>query len=222
MADPTPDILAAAVGFTFGLLLSVPVGPVNLTIINEGARRGLFWALLIGWGAMTMELIYCTLAFTGFAALFQGKVIKAVMELTTFAFMLYLGIRFLTARSVPKESPMGAKLTGKLHPHSAFMVGFVQCMANPGVLLFWIILAANFTSRGWVPPTWPGKLSCIAGVAVGIGLFFGGLAWAASKGHGKFTDKTLLRIEQASGLCLLGLAIYHGIHISLELAKHRL
>jgi len=40
MFDLTPIALAALTGFISGLLLSIPVGPVNLTILNEGARRG--------------------------------------------------------------------------------------------------------------------------------------------------------------------------------------
>ena len=65
--DLPPTIIAALTGFLSGFFLSVPVGPVNLTIMNEGARRGLLWALMIGLGAVTMEVIYCALAFTGFA-----------------------------------------------------------------------------------------------------------------------------------------------------------
>ena len=44
-------------GFVGGLLQSIPVGPVNLSIMNEGARRGLVWGLLIGLGATVMETI---------------------------------------------------------------------------------------------------------------------------------------------------------------------
>ena len=222
MFDIPPDIVAALTGLISGLLLSIPVGPVNLTIINEAARRGLFWALLIGWGATLMELIYCTLAFTGFASVFNGRIIKAVMELTSFVFMLYLGIRFLKARTIESKSIVGTKLTGKLHPHSGFMIGFVQVLANPGVFLFWIILAANFISREWVPATWPGKLSCIAGVAVGISSWFTGLAYAVSRRHKKLTDQTLLLMEQGSGVILLILAVIHGGRIVLELARHKL
>src|SRR6202161_4669499 len=95
-----PCLVAALTGFAFGFILSVPVGPVNLTIINEGALRGLLWALLIGFGASAMEVIYCALAFTGFASFFDGIIIKASMELVSFIFMLYLGIRFLCTRTV--------------------------------------------------------------------------------------------------------------------------
>jgi len=73
---------------------SMPVGPVNLTIINEGARRGFKWAVLIGLGAATMDLIYCTIAFTGFSSFFKVRIVKTSMEVFTFVFMLFLGINF--------------------------------------------------------------------------------------------------------------------------------
>jgi threonine/homoserine/homoserine lactone efflux protein len=64
-------LLSALTGFFSGLLLSMPVGPVNLTIINGGAQRGFKWAVLIGLGAATMDVIYCTIAFTGFSSFFK-------------------------------------------------------------------------------------------------------------------------------------------------------
>src|SRR5437868_12996907 len=92
-------LLAGITGFTSGLILSIPVGPVNLTIMNEGARRGFFWAMMIGLGATAMEVIYCFIAFTGFASFFERGYIKAAMELFSFVFMLFLGIKFLLAKS---------------------------------------------------------------------------------------------------------------------------
>src|SRR5208282_3932911 len=117
------------------------------TIINEGARRGLLWALMIGFGATAMEVIYCALAFTGFASFFDGRLIKAAMELTSFVFMLYLGLRFLNARSIESVAPVvEQRIKERLPSQSAFATGFVRVMGNPGVFLFWIVLAANFRS----------------------------------------------------------------------------
>ena len=53
MADLSPVPLAAIAGFVCALMFSaIPVGPINLTILNEGSRRGFAWALLIGLGAL--------------------------------------------------------------------------------------------------------------------------------------------------------------------------
>jgi len=225
-----PVLLKAGLtGFLSGLLLSIPVGPINLTILNEGARRGFRWALLIGLGATTMEVVYCAVAFTGFSAFFQQGWIASGMEVFSFAFMLFLGIKFLVARTVvaalhisQTADRIEERLEEKLHPHSAFLTGLVRVAGNVGVLLFWIILAANFMSRGWVQPSWEGKLACLIGVALGTGLWFVGLSWGVSLGHGRFSEKTLLRLEHGSGVGLLIIALIHGAHIAWQLAAHQM
>jgi threonine/homoserine/homoserine lactone efflux protein len=211
-------LLAALTGFVSGLLLSIPVGPINLTIMNEGARRGFKWAAMIGLGATAMEIIYCFIAFTGFASFFARGYVKAIMELGSFVFMLFLGIKFLMAKSVearavdlgPAADRLEERFGKQFQPHSAFMTGLVRVMGNVGVLVFWIVLAANFISREWVSPDWPGKIACVTGVAIGTGLWFIGLSWLVSLGHGKFSQKTLLRMEHGSGVGLLVIALIHG------------
>lgn len=226
MLDLPPNILAALTGFLSGLILCIPVGPVNITILNEGARRGFKWAALIGLGATAMEVIYCAVAFTGFAAFFEKGWIKSVMEVFSFAFMLFLGVRFLLAKSVPLveklELKIEERIEEKLHPHSAFMIGFVRTLANPGVLLGWIILGANFISRGWVEPNRESKLACLAGVTLSVGLWFTGLSWAISLGHKKFTEKTMVKMERLSGVGLIILALIQGGYIAWKLAKHKM
>lgn len=229
MLDQHPILLAALTGFISGLLVSIPVGPVNLTIIHEGARRGFRWALLIGMGAISMELIYCTIAFTGFAAFFQKGLVKAAMELTSFVFLLFLGIKFMLAKIIaaPTHLSLAAdkleeRIEGRLQPHSAFMVGFVRVMANPAVLLFWIILAANFLSREWVEPTRASRFACVGGVATGASMWFTCLSYVVSLRHKQISEKTLLRLEQFSGGALVVLALIHGGRIIWELACHKI
>jgi len=218
MPELPPILVAGITGLISGLLLSMPVGPINLTILNEGTRRGFKWAALIGLGATTMEVIYCFIAFTGFASFFTQGYVKAAMELFSFVFMLFIGVKFLLAKSVQGPAlRLGAaadrievRLEKRLHPHSAFMTGLVRVMGNVGVLVFWIILAANFISREWVTPDWPGKLACVAGVAAGTSAWFTGLSWVVSLGHGKLGEKTLLRMEHYSGAFLVIVAFVHG------------
>src|SRR5580698_3441705 len=98
-----PILISALAGFISGLLLSIPVGPVNLTIMNEGAQRGFRHAALIAIGALTMELTYCAIAFTGFATFLQNDYVQSAMELGSFVFMLGLGLWFLTSK--PSGAP---------------------------------------------------------------------------------------------------------------------
>ena len=100
--------LAWIVGSVSGFFVSIPVGPINITIINEGARRGFGWGFWVGLGAVVMEVIYCTVAFAGFSGLFSSELLRALMQLTSFLLMLFLGLKYLFARSFPplKRSEM--------------------------------------------------------------------------------------------------------------------
>ena len=225
MGDFATNLVAVVTGFVCGWIVSVPVGPVNLTIMNEGARRGFRWAALIGLGATAMEVLYCALGFvTSFAGFFKNRYVDAGMQVFSFAFMLFLGMKFLMAKSVPVmdqlEQLLEERIERKLHPHSAFMIGFVRTMANPGVLLLWMVLGAQFISRRWVQDSNQGRLACLIGVAVGVGCWFIGLSWAVSLGHRKFTEKTMLRMERGSGVGLLIIALAHGLYLVWKLAQY--
>ena len=235
MPELPPILLSALTGFVSGFLLSVPVGPVNLTIINGGAQRGFKYAMLIGLGAATMDVIYCTIAFTSFSSFFGIRIVKTSMEVFTFVFMLFLGVKFLSAKTVIAPTQLGAaasriekRIDEKLHPHSAFMTGLVRVMGNLGVLLFWIVAAlyfmshdAWFTSYEWVEDNIAAKAAFITGVALGANLWFFGVSWLSSRGQGRLSEQTLLRMEHFSGICLLVLGFYHGGHIAWQLARHR-
>ena len=227
MAELPPILLAGMTGFISGLLLSIPVGPVNLTILHEGTRRGFRRALLISLGAACMEVVYCFIAFSGLASFLTHAYVRGAMELFSFVFLLFLGVKFLLAKPADVSAPLGTtvnkleeRLEESLHPHSAFMIGLVRVLGNVGVLAVWVVFAAYFISREWVTPDWPGKLACVAGVTLGIGLWFLVLSYSASRGHGKFSERTLLRIEHWSGLALVLLALAQGGHILWQLARH--
>jgi len=143
--------------------------------------------MMIGLGATAMEVIYCFIAFTGLASFFSRGYVKAAMELFSFVFMLFLGIKFLLAKStLHTPVDLGAtaekfeeELEERLRPHSAFMTGLVRTMGNLGVLVCWIFFSAFFISREWVTPGLAGQgWRGVTGVALGVGLWFLGLSWA--------------------------------------------
>ena len=221
MPDLSSTFIAALTGFLSGLCLSIPVGPVNLTLMNEGARRGFQYAFLVGLGATLMEMIYCSLAFTGLASFFSQGLVKTVMQVFSFAFMMLLGMKFLLVQSFPARSRVASRLESRFHPTSAFANGFVNVLGNPGILLGWIILGANFISRGWVLPGFASKAECVLGVALGTNTWFTGVSYAVSRGHRKFSDQTLLLLSRGSGVGLLLLGLFNGWQIVWQLTRAR-
>jgi hypothetical protein len=65
------------------------------------------------------------------------------------------------------------------------------------------------------PPAWPGVFS-------GTTLWFLVLSFGVSRGHGRFGEKTLLRLQHLSGLCLITTALIEGVKIALDLTKHKM
>lgn len=221
MLPHLPHILIACLtGIISGFIASFVPGPINVAIINEGARRGFKWALLIGLGSTVMEVIYCGMAFAGFSAIFSQRLIKAALEVISFLLMIWLGLKYLRAKAIEEHNPRADRIEQKLHPHSAFMVGFVQVLGNPGVLLMWLVLTASFSAHDWVEDTLREKGACLVGVALGALAWFLMLSYAVSRGHRKFSSQTLLWMEHLSGVLLLIIAGILGVRIMLLLAAH--
>jgi len=229
MADINPVLLSAIAGFTCALAFAAVPGPINLTILNEGARRGFRWAILIGLGATVMDCIYCGISFTGFAEFFHNKLVKATMQLFSFVFLLFLGFKFLLAQSVHMSTKLDtaaekieARLEQKLHPHSAFMTGFVRVLGNLGVLLAWVVWSAALLAHDWVGDSLGARAACVGGVFSGAMVWFLVLSYTISRGHGKFSEKTMLRLQHYSGIALIIAGCFAGANIIWHLARHKL
>jgi len=230
MGELHPILVAMLAGFVCALIFAaIPVGPINLTILNEGAQKGFIWALFIGLGAAVMDTAYCALSFTGLSSFFDRGIVKASMQVASFAFLLFLGFKFLLAKSVQVHTRLDhasevieSRLEKKFHPHSAFMTGMIRVGANLGVLVAWIVLSASLMAHDWVEDTAIAKTACVAGVFLGTLAWFIALGLGVSRSHGRFSEKTLLRMEHISGLCLIATALFEGVRIAIHLSRHKL
>lgn len=214
-----PLIEAAVTGVIAGVLVSILPGPINISVIHEGASRGFLRALMIGLGAVAMETIYCAVGFASISSLFQSRMMRAAIELISFILVLFLGLKYLIAPKLAKTSQSADKIEHRLHPHTAFMIGFVRVLGNPSVLFVWITLSATFTAHGWVDPDWTSKSLCIGGVTVGAALWFAVLSYSVSLGHQKLSDRILLRLSHVCGALLLIMAVIIGVRLVKVLAN---
>lgn len=219
--NPWELLVAGLAGCVTGFIASIPVGPINVTILNEGALRGFRWALLIGAGAVAMEVVYCGLAFAGFSTLFESNAVRLAMEFVSFLLMLFLGLRYTFATTMPATTPSVSEIEHRLHPHTAFMTGFVRVLGNPAVLVFWITISATLISHEWMDDNWLSKTVCALGAGVGGFGWFAFFSFLVSRKHGKLSSKSLLRMSQASGVCLFVAALFLAAKLARQLASAR-
>ncbi len=219
--DHFTELLQAGItGFLSGFLACIPIGPINISIINEGTKKGFLYAFMIGLGALAMDLIYCSIAFAGFSGLFESRLMRATMELLSFMLLLYLGLKYLLAPTLPSTSKTAEVVEQRLHPHSAFMIGFIRVLGNPAVLLFWITISATLIAHEWIADEAQSKVACVAGILSGGLTWFLLLSFLVSKGRNRFSTQTLNRMSHFSGAALLAAAISLGIRLIKMLAHH--
>ncbi|MBK5271710.1 MAG: LysE family translocator [Bacteroidia bacterium] len=126
-------------GITFGLLLSISVGPVLFSIIkqslNNGYRGGL--AFIIGVSASDISVVLVSNLFT---RLFDSlKTYKTEVGIAGCVFLISLGIYFLFFKKVTvnEEGKQVFKFRKRDYA-KIFLSGYFMNTLNPSVFIFWI------------------------------------------------------------------------------------
>lgn len=126
-------------GFTFGLLLSIAVGPVMFSIIkqslNNGHKGGM--AFVLGVSASDVALVLVSNVFT---ELFKSlSSYKTEIGVAGSVLLISIGIFFLFFKRV-KVNEEGKQVFKFRRRHYAkiFISGFFMNMLNPAVFIFWI------------------------------------------------------------------------------------
>ena len=126
-------------GLTFGLLLSISVGPVLFSIIkqslNNGYKGGM--AFVIGVSMSDISLVLVSNIFTEFFKSISDY--KTEIGIAGCAFLISLGIYFLFFKKV-KVNDAGQQVFkfGKMDYAKIFLSGFLMNTLNPAVFIFWI------------------------------------------------------------------------------------
>jgi len=116
-----------------------------------------------------MEVLYCALAFTGFASFFTKGLVKAAIGAVQLSCSCCSwALKFLLATTIPKTTQIEERIEGSLNPRLGFLdwvrAGDGQSRGFP--LLDHPCRKFHFPRLG-SPPMAKGKLACISGVAVG-------------------------------------------------------
>nr|WP_303030642.1 LysE family transporter [uncultured Duncaniella sp.] len=180
-------------GFLIGVLISAPMGPIGMLVIQRTLSKGRWPGLFTGVGASVSDLLYCLL--TGFGISFITDLIdrhqlllQVVGGIVLAAFGLYL-FRKNPTRSL-KAAPGETAPRGGTSYWGDLVSGFLLTVSNPLILFFIIGLFARFNfilPELGVHHYFTAYLSILAGAMA----WWGGVTWLVNKLRRRFNVRSL-------------------------------
>ena len=137
-------ILSYTEGFLLGLGAAVPLGPINLLIMNEAIKR-YSNGVLIGLGAMSSDIMYLMFILLGFVVFINQPIILNTLAVFGGAFLIYLAYIIFKNRdsklNVPKENTAHASVV------KLYLKGFVLTALNPYTIGFWLSASSYIATK---------------------------------------------------------------------------
>lgn len=194
-------------GALIGALTGVPIGPVNVAVIDAAYRHTLRRAIAVGLGGAIGDGLFALLGIVGVGPFLERHPsVPPVLYALSGAVLLVYGV--LTARSqpIPAVSDVQAKAqspSGQLW--SGFGLGLALIVLNPAAIVTWVIIVGSL-------PFMQG-ISTAKGLAATWGVSFGSLSWftfvAYLSNHGKkVLGGKAVWITRVVGYLLVGYALY--------------
>lgn len=166
-------VVAGAVGLALGALTGLPLGVVNVAIVEAAARRDVRAASGIAVGGAIADMVHAALAAGGVGGAILARP-AAATTLHLIAGAVLLGYAFALWQSRPRE-PSEREMPATFARGVLAGLGFT--LPNPAALGAWIAVAAALA-----PPTMAAGLVAAAGVGVGSAAWFLVLARLAARG----------------------------------------
>jgi amino acid exporter len=134
------DTLISGVGL--GIVLSFLTGPVFFALIKTSIEKGFYAGVSLALGVVISDFIYVALSLYGSSFLeFENKY-RLYIGLSGSVVLLTIGIYYL----FKKVKIHYDKTTSGKHFTTYFFKGFLMCILNPSLLLYWISVTSGLIS----------------------------------------------------------------------------
>ena len=195
-------------GVAAGALTGVPIGPVNVAVIDASYRHTFRRAIAIGLGGALADGLYSALGVLGVTPVVRTyPSIPPILYAVSGIVLLVYG--FLTARSQPvapatTEPHASESVHMRREMKEGFRVGLALIILNPAAMVTWVVIM----SGSIFPEATP-----VEGVACAIGVMCGSFGWFAlvayltQKGKNVLGDKAAW-IPRVVGVGLMVYALY--------------
>jgi threonine/homoserine/homoserine lactone efflux protein len=172
----------------------MPLGVINVAIVDAAAAGHRRFATGLGIGGALADAMHASLAFAGTGQLVTRRP-ELVRVLAIAAAVLICGYAIVAWRRERTRTTVE-------HTHTrAALTGFLLTLPNPGALTAWVAVAAAV----WPTATVAEAVTIGAGVGIGSALWFAFLAWLI--GRIAPEHRVLKLVPKLALLVLLAIAI---------------
>ena len=193
------------IGIFAGAVTGIPIGPVNVAVIDAAYRHTFRRAIAVGLGGAVADGLYAALGVLGVAPVLKTyPAIPPIMYAVSGLVLLAYG--FITARSQPvapaqNETPKVPSSSREMW--SGFTVGLALILLNPAAIVTWVVIIGQLVTPS---NNWEG-LACAIGVMFGSFGWFALVAFLTQKGKSVLGEKAAW-IPRLVGVALMVYAVY--------------
>lgn len=204
-------ILTLVKGILIGILVSAPMGPIGVLVIQRTLNKGRWHGFFSGLGAMVSDIAYAVV--TGLGLHFVTDFIEknqVGLQLLGSAVLLIFG--YFIYKSNPIKSVRGSKSSGSTFWQD-FVTAFFITFSNPLIIFLFIGLFArmNFFHTDIMPTE---ILIGIFGVALGALTWWMIITTIFGKLRNKFNLRTLFLINRIVGGAIMVISVFGILYTS--------
>jgi threonine/homoserine/homoserine lactone efflux protein len=192
-------------GVAAGALTGVPIGPVNVAVIDAAYRHTMRRAIAVGMGGACADGLYSALGVLGVTPVLRTyPTVPPILYGVSGVVLLIYG--FLTARSQPvtpasTDAPKAPEQAREMW--SGFTLGLALIVLNPAAIVTWVVIMGSI-----IPDATPiNGIFCALGVMAGSFGWFALVAYLTQKGKNVLGDKAAW-IPRVIGVALMVYAVY--------------
>jgi len=190
-------------GIGIGMLVSAPLGPIGVLVIQKTLNKGKGSGFITGMGAATADTFYAIIA--GFGVAIITKFLNAYQqEIRVVGGVVLIGFAYYTFNSnVTKQ--IRASSTGNKNYLADFFSTFILTISNP---VPFVVFGISFASLGMAEKEMIDVLVIVLGVVSGAVLWWFGLVSFVNMFRKKFKLKQLWWINKITGIVVALFAIF--------------
>lgn len=129
-------------GIGLGIVLSFATGPVFFALLKTSIEKGFHAGISLAGGVLLSDVIYVSLALYGSSFIQFENEYRYIIGLTGATVMMGIGFFYL----LKKVKINYDNITSTKRNTGYFFKGFLMCIFNPSLLIYWITVTSSIIS----------------------------------------------------------------------------